>query len=89
MVARWVEMSSSYFFPETDQDAAQIAVSKIQCALLDEMRRNDWPVTFSIGALTCLDAQITTDEMIKRADALMYAVKDNGKNGIRYAVYAG
>ena len=75
--------------PETDQDAAKIAVSKIQCALLDEMRRNDWPVTFSIGALTCLDANITTDELIKRADDLMYAVKDNGKNGIRYAVYAG
>jgi len=56
---------------------------------MDEMRQNDWPVTFSIGVLTCLEAQITTDELIKRADSLMYLVKKNGKNAISYAIYAG
>ena len=75
--------------PETDQEAAQITVSKIQFALLDEMRRHNWPVTFSIGALTCLDAHLTTDELIKKADDLMYSVKKNGKNAIAYAIYAG
>jgi len=75
--------------PETDQDTAQIAVPKIQNTLMDEMRQNDWPVTFSIGVLTCLEAQITTDELIKRADSLMYLVKKNGKNAISYAIYAG
>jgi len=75
--------------PETDQDAAQIIVSKFQAALLDEMRRNDWPVTFSVGALTCRDGPIDADELIKRADDLMYSVKKNGKNAIAYAVYAG
>jgi hypothetical protein len=39
-------------------------------------------------ALTCLDAHITTDELIKRADDLMYSVKKNGKNAIAYAMYA-
>jgi diguanylate cyclase (GGDEF)-like protein len=73
---------------ETDQDAAQIVIPRIQNALTDEMRQNDWPVTFSIGVLTCLEAQITTDELIKRADSLMYSVKKNGKNAIAYAVYA-
>lgn len=75
--------------PETDQDTAQIVVSKIQNTLNDEMRRKHWPVTFSIGVLTCLKAQITTDELIKRADSLMYSVKKDGKNGIAYASYAG
>jgi len=75
--------------PETDQDEAQISVPKIQNALMDEMRRNDWPVTFSIGVLTYLEEQITTDELIKRADGLMYSVKKNGKNAIAYAVYEG
>jgi len=74
---------------ETDQPAAQIAVPKIQSALMDEMRQNDWHVTFSIGVLTCLEAQITADELVKRADSLMYSVKKNGKNAIAYAVYAG
>jgi diguanylate cyclase (GGDEF)-like protein len=75
--------------PETDQDAAQIIVPKFQAALLDEMRRNDWPVTFSVGAFTYRDGPIDADELIKRADDLMYSVKKNGKNAIAYAVYAG
>jgi diguanylate cyclase (GGDEF)-like protein len=75
--------------PELGQDPAQIVVPKIQSALLDEMRQNDWPVTFSIGALTCQDVPITTDGLIIRADDLMYSVKKNGKNAIAYAVYAG
>lgn len=76
-------------FPEVGQDAAQSTVPKIQSALLDEMRQNDWPVTFSIGVLTYQDGRITPDQLVKRADDLMYSVKRNGKNGIAYAVYAG
>lgn len=75
--------------PELAQDPAQMVVPKIQSALLDEMRRNDWPVTFSIGALTYRDGPITADGLTSRADELMYSVKKNGKNAIAYAVYAG
>ena len=75
--------------PETDQAASQIIVSRIQFALLNEMKRNDWPVTFSIGVLTCRHAQITIDELIKKADELMYSVKKNGKNAVAYEVYTG
>ncbi len=75
--------------PEIGQDAAQMIVPKIQSILLNEMRRNKWPVTFSIGALTYRDGPITADELIKRADDLMYSVKRSGKNAIAYAVYAG
>jgi diguanylate cyclase (GGDEF)-like protein len=75
--------------PETGQEAARVAISKIQSSLADEMRKNNWAVTFSIGVITCLQASITTDELVKRADAAMYAVKKNGKNGVLYSVYAG
>lgn len=75
--------------PETDQDAAQITVPKIQNALMNEMRRNKWPVTFSIGVLTYRNGSTTTDELIKKADELMYSIKKNGKNAIVYAVYTG
>jgi diguanylate cyclase (GGDEF)-like protein len=75
--------------PELGQDPAPIVVPKIQHALLEEMQRNDWPVTFSVGALTCRDASVTADRLISRADELMYSVKKNGKNAIAYAIYAG
>lgn len=77
------------FLPETDADAAQMAVSKVHAALLDEMLRNDWPITFSIGVLTCLGAPISADDLLRRADELMYSVKMGGKNGIEYGVYGG
>ena len=75
--------------PETDLKAAHIVVSKFQHALLDEMRSRNWPVTFSIGAITCLDAHLTTDELFSKVDALMYSVKKNGKNAIAYGIYPG
>ncbi len=75
--------------PETDQAGAQASISKIQTSLLDEMSRNDWQVTFSIGVLTCLSKLQTSDELVKQADELMYSVKNNGKNGIRYSQFTG
>jgi len=75
--------------PETGQEEARIVVSKLQNSLLGEMRSHNWPVTFSIGAMTCLDAHLTADELLSKADALMYSVKKNGKNAIAYAIYTG
>lgn len=76
-------------FPETDQAAAQMIISRMQATINHEMERNHWPVTFSIGVLTCENPSLTADELIRRADKLMYSVKNNGKNAIAYGVYAG
>ena len=90
VVARLGGDEFAFLLPETDQAEAQVAISKIQNHLLDEMRRNNWPVTFSIGVLTCINmSQKTTDELIRQADDLMYSVKNNGKNSICYSVYVG
>ena len=75
--------------PEMGQDAALLTVSKIRSSLLDEMRSNGWPVAFSIGVLTYQSGEISTQELVKRADKLMYTVKNNGKNAISYEIYAG
>jgi len=76
-------------YPETGPEAARIAVSKLQHALLDEMQNHNWTVTFSFGVLTCLDAHLTIDELLKKADELMYSVKKSGKNGIAYGIFTG
>jgi diguanylate cyclase (GGDEF)-like protein len=76
-------------FPETGENEAKTAVQKIQSILVDVMHRNHWPVTFSFGVLTYLKGQITVDELIKRADDLMYSVKQNGKNAVAFSDYAG
>lgn len=89
VVARLGGDEFAFLLPETDAGAAQVAISKVQARLLDKMRRNNWPVTFSIGVLTCMSTPPTTDELLKQADAVMYLVKNDGKNAIRYSVYTG
>ena len=48
------------------------------------MQRNNWPITFSIGVLSCVDANVSADELMKQADHLMYNVKNSGKNAAKY-----
>jgi diguanylate cyclase (GGDEF)-like protein len=74
--------------PEIDEAAARAIAPKLQSNLLDEMRRNRWPVTFSIGALTYRGGEIGVDDLISKADELMYSVKKSGKNAIAYAAYS-
>ena len=75
--------------PETDEAAAHTAVEKIHANLLREMAQRGWPVTFSIGVLTCLEMGAGTDALIRMVDELMYSVKSTGKNAVRFSVCAG
>jgi len=72
--------------PETDNESARAAITKIQQALLKAMISHRWKVTFSIGAITYHKYTLTIETMIKKVDELMYMVKDNGKNDIRFAI---
>ena len=76
-------------FPETDQKSARIVFSKIQGILREEMQHKKWPVTFSVGIVTCKTAPKTTDQLIKLADVLMYAAKNDGRNTVKYSEYDG
>ena len=75
--------------PETGQESARIVLSSIQISMLEKMQDNRWPVTFSIGVITCQVAPSTIDEIVKIADELMYQVKGEGKNAVKFSVYTG
>jgi diguanylate cyclase (GGDEF)-like protein len=89
VVARLGGDEFALLLPETNPESAQVALRKIQTGCLEEMRQNNWPVTFSMGALTCLATPHKTDELLRMTDALMYPVKRNGKNAIKYSIYIG
>jgi len=72
--------------PETGYEPAQKVMPKLQAKLSEEMRKHHWPVTFSIGVLTCNCPPGTVDEMLNIADKLMYEVKNTSRNAIRYKV---
>ena len=75
--------------PETSQESAHIALSNLHSGLLEEMRQNNWPITFSIGVLTCNATPPTAKELLRMADDLMYSVKHDSKNALKYSTYAG
>lgn len=71
--------------PETGADVALNVVNKV-LALQDIAQKRRLAVTLSIGMVVYLYPPENVDEMIKKADALMYSVKMSGKNNIRYEV---
>ena len=68
--------------PETATDAAAAFLGKIQHQLNQTMDASNWPVSFSIGAITYPKVPPGVEEVIKKADMLMYEVKRRGKNGL-------
>jgi diguanylate cyclase (GGDEF)-like protein len=73
--------------PETGPAPAQAITQKIQRINSDAIRKNDWPVTFSMGVATFIRPPSSVDEMLKISDDLMYAAKKNGKNTIQFEVF--
>jgi diguanylate cyclase (GGDEF)-like protein len=70
--------------PETPMEAAGAFLSKLQNQLNGAMTSRHWPVGFSIGAVTYSAAPPAVEEVIRKADMLMYEVKRSGKNGLRH-----
>lgn len=75
--------------PQTDMARAQTFLPRLRDDLLAAMGRDNWPVTFSIGVLTCQIVPATLGDAVRQADELMYEVKESGRNAIRYGVYHG
>jgi diguanylate cyclase (GGDEF)-like protein len=89
VVARLGGDEFACLLPETAEAAAREVIDRMRLSLVEKMQRNQWPVTLSMGVLTCIAPPHTVDQVIKLADELMYSVKNKGKNGIVYSTYAG
>jgi len=72
--------------PETDADDAASVLDKLRAALVRAAERGGISVTCSIGAATFRRPPRDVDDMIQSVDALMYAVKREGKNQVRHCV---
>ncbi len=72
--------------PQADESAARGVMLKLHDLLNECMQKNGWGVTFSIGVTTFHQFPPTVNEMLKRVDTQMYAVKSGGKNGIKFDV---
>lgn len=85
VVARLGGDEFGLLLPETNEESARAVMAKIQQGLAAKMQENHWPITFSIGVLTCTTAPPSGDALIRMADELMYSVKHAGKNAAKFA----
>lgn len=86
-VARMGGDEFAVLLPETDAEAAQAAFDKVHRLLEERMRERGWPVTFSIGVVTCLRPPSSVDELLRLADDLMYSVKRGSKSAVQYGTF--
>jgi diguanylate cyclase (GGDEF)-like protein len=83
VVARLGGDEFGVLLPEAGDAAARVTLVKLVHALGEAMAAEGQRVTFSIGAVICEAPHATVDQLVKRADELMLAVKRQGKNGYR------
>jgi diguanylate cyclase (GGDEF)-like protein len=70
--------------PETDFNNSEVVIERIRKNLEEEMLKNNYAITLSIGVITYTKFINTIEEMIQRADTLMYEVKQSGKNNFKH-----
>jgi diguanylate cyclase (GGDEF)-like protein len=73
--------------PDTDSAGAGVALGHARERLLQALRTGQRPVTCSVGAVTFRDRPTGPEQAMKAADALMYTVKERGKNGLALGIY--
>lgn len=67
-------------FPGTDEQGASAVFSRIQQIFEKAGEKFEWATTFSAGIVAYHNPPDSVDDMIKKADALMYGAKRKGKN---------
>lgn len=73
--------------PETGIEESKVVLGKLHDNFQVEMNRNNWPITLSMGSVTCEKMPSSIDTLLNFADELMYSVKHKSKNSIKYSVY--
>lgn len=87
VVARMGGDEFALLLPETSAQVGAPVLRQVREELLAVVRGNDWPVTFSIGVVTCTAAPQSADALLHFVDGLMYSVKKDRKDAIRFAIY--
>jgi diguanylate cyclase (GGDEF)-like protein len=82
LVARMGGDEFSILLPETAYEPAKFALRRIQESLRAAVEKNNWPITFSLGAATFISPPESVDGLIQVTDRLLAAVKRKGKDGL-------
>jgi diguanylate cyclase (GGDEF)-like protein len=74
--------------PEAGKGEAISTGKRLHELLTTELKGNGWPITLSMGVVTCTTAPSEVTRLMKEVDALMYEVKRSGKNRVQHKTMA-
>ena len=84
LIARLGGDEFALLLPEADMEGARTVIGRIRAGVQMEMESREWPVTMSVGSLTCRNPGLDVEELVKKADELMYEAKLKGKNQVSF-----
>ena len=70
--------------PDVTAEMSRGILDRLQSAIAEEGTAHHQPITCSIGVVVCHGTPVTPEELIRKADELMYSVKRAGKNATAY-----
>jgi len=73
--------------PETSALETEALLARLRTTLVTAMTWHGWKMGFSIGAAVFITPPESVDQMMARADALMYDAKRHAKGSIRVGVF--
>jgi diguanylate cyclase (GGDEF)-like protein len=70
--------------PDAGEKESIAVTKRLHAFLTTVLRGTKWPVTLSIGVVTCTTAPPEIAPLMKEVDAVMYEVKKSGKNRVKH-----
>ncbi len=86
VVARVGGDEFAFFLAGASPGEAAVVAGRLRDAVREAMTSRGWPVTASIGAATYVTVPADVVTMVRAADALMYAAKAGGRDGVRHDI---
>lgn len=87
VVARLGGDEFAVLMTNADARAMRRPLDAMFTALTVAVAAEGWPISFSVGVIAFEEAMQKPEDASALVDKLMYAVKESGRNGVRYAIY--
>lgn len=73
---------------ETGEQSHATGIPRLRDKIVEALKNNGYIVTFSVGAVTFNAPPADAEEVIRKVEGLVKAVKKEGKNGFKYEIFS-